>query len=631
MPITPTKQLVYHPCFDDLQCARLEVPMDYKSTAGDRPTVAIALLKIPAKVPITDPRYGGVILINPGGPGGSGVNSIFDGGRQVQQVADAHASGPGKHLFSDERYFDIVGFDPRGINKTTPKLSCFPDSLARGIWVLQEEAEGFIGSSDIALDTKWSRLVSLSEGCSSIWKSEKQDTLPYHMNTPVVVTDMVEIVERHGEWRELQASAWLDSCEGQKSTSGLLPSDEYSRESVLERTKWRKGEEQLQYWGVSYGTTIGTTFASLYPSRSSRLVLDGVMGVEEHYDGTWLSSLNDADLILDKFFTYCHLAGKSECPMHFDNIASIQDLFMDIYTRLQNETIPLPGSKTLVGDVLNFSDLSVLIRASFYDPIHFFPTMANILYSFSQGNTTPFAEFKQLRREVEAFYPLGYPYVPDEQCKLAGSYSEACQSPNEFKMEAAVAVQCTDAKKVIETKESFKKYAAIIREQSKYIGDFWPELRLSCVGWNIRPKWYWDGPFTGNLTHPMLLIGNTWDPVTPVRNAHHVAKGFEGSVVLEQESAGVRIPSYLQNYSFDDHTKSSQHGSTSSPSMCTMRIVRQYFQTGKLPPPDQVCRPDKLPFMGSAVDLGTLSTDDHVLYEALEILSKAHGRLFAPR
>ncbi|KAM3068492.1 hypothetical protein ACMFMG_009632 [Clarireedia jacksonii] len=131
--ITPTKQLVYHPCFDDLQCARLEVPMDYNSTDGNGPKVAIALLKIPAKVPITDPRYGGVILVNPGGPGGSGVNSIFDGGRQVQQVVDAHTSGPGKHFSSDERYFDVVGFDPRAINKTTPKLSCFPDSLSRGV------------------------------------------------------------------------------------------------------------------------------------------------------------------------------------------------------------------------------------------------------------------------------------------------------------------------------------------------------------------------------------------------------------------------------------------------------------------------------------------------------------------
>lgn len=40
--------------------------MDWKRGAENDPSVAIAILKIPAKVDITDPRYGGVILINPG-------------------------------------------------------------------------------------------------------------------------------------------------------------------------------------------------------------------------------------------------------------------------------------------------------------------------------------------------------------------------------------------------------------------------------------------------------------------------------------------------------------------------------------------------------------------------------------
>jgi len=64
--ILPSKTLVYHPCYNGLRCARLELPLDWQNTTESAQTVAIALLKIPARVPVTDARYGGSIFINPG-------------------------------------------------------------------------------------------------------------------------------------------------------------------------------------------------------------------------------------------------------------------------------------------------------------------------------------------------------------------------------------------------------------------------------------------------------------------------------------------------------------------------------------------------------------------------------------
>ena len=65
--ITPSKDLVFYDCFDGFQCARLAVPLDWNTTEEEDPRkVAIAVVKLPAAVPVTDPRYGGPVLTNPG-------------------------------------------------------------------------------------------------------------------------------------------------------------------------------------------------------------------------------------------------------------------------------------------------------------------------------------------------------------------------------------------------------------------------------------------------------------------------------------------------------------------------------------------------------------------------------------
>lgn len=93
--------LTWRSCESGLQCARLRVPLDYADPAG--PTISLALIRIRARH--ADQRIGSLV-VNPGGPGASGV----------QFLADARSYLPDG--IADR--FDVVGFDPRGIGRSAP-------------------------------------------------------------------------------------------------------------------------------------------------------------------------------------------------------------------------------------------------------------------------------------------------------------------------------------------------------------------------------------------------------------------------------------------------------------------------------------------------------------------------------
>lgn len=65
LQLEPKRELEFDTCFGNFECARLDVPLDWNFTESER-TISIALSRLPARVPVTDPKYGGVIVINPG-------------------------------------------------------------------------------------------------------------------------------------------------------------------------------------------------------------------------------------------------------------------------------------------------------------------------------------------------------------------------------------------------------------------------------------------------------------------------------------------------------------------------------------------------------------------------------------
>ncbi|MQS11675.1 alpha/beta hydrolase [Streptomyces kaniharaensis] len=121
------QRIPWKPCADDVnadpngpvvQCATLKVPLDYTDPGGE--TIDVALARMPA----ADPgRRIGSLLLNPGGPGNSGVDMVRWGWRSYQ--------GP----LHDR--FDLVGFDPRGAGRTTP-VACL-DDRTRDEWTSTDD------------------------------------------------------------------------------------------------------------------------------------------------------------------------------------------------------------------------------------------------------------------------------------------------------------------------------------------------------------------------------------------------------------------------------------------------------------------------------------------------------------
>ena len=106
---------------DDQECAQLTVPVDYSDPEGETTTVSMA------RLPSTGDAPEGALIVNPGGPGGSGVDLIAQ-------------SGP---LFGDElrEGYDIVSFDPRGVSRSD-EIQCFEDDADLDAWRSQASLVG---------------------------------------------------------------------------------------------------------------------------------------------------------------------------------------------------------------------------------------------------------------------------------------------------------------------------------------------------------------------------------------------------------------------------------------------------------------------------------------------------------
>ena len=226
--LTAKPYLSYLDCYDgEFQCAHLELPMDWWNGTTNA-TIGLAVIRKPAAVPITHPQYGGAILFNPGGPGGSGIGFLTAAAQRLRAVIDSEGG----------KYFDLMSFDPRGIGESVPIIQCFEDSFRDYIWSLRMAEQGVFSASDAALGRIWSMSLATGQSCS-LPRANGDEDFKQYVSTASVARDMLEVVERHGEWREREAKRLLQA-EGPCHGAG--------KPGVPETLMYKAGKEKINYW-----------------------------------------------------------------------------------------------------------------------------------------------------------------------------------------------------------------------------------------------------------------------------------------------------------------------------------------------------------------------------------------------
>ncbi|KIW96868.1 uncharacterized protein Z519_02259 [Cladophialophora bantiana CBS 173.52] len=560
--IPSSRELQYHKCYGSFECARLEVPLDWSNLSNPR-SVVLAVTRLPAVVDVGDESFGGTVIINPGGPSGSGVATVLWAGKSIQNVLDG------------DKHFEILSFDPRGVQFSTPSLACFEDDTSRYTLDLLGAGAGSLESNQNALDVKWGIDKSLGLLCAQTSKGRFSDgsTIRQFVSTTLVAHDMVEIVD--------QVDAHLRR---QLSSKGR---NRQNQQSLLS-AKSNEDPPLLNYWGLSYGSYLGNTFASMFPHRIGRMVLDGVVDADDYAATGWTTNLQDNNKTWTKFFEYCFEAG-TKCALSNPAITGPEEMRTQVETFLQGlKNNPMPLVQNDNAYILTYLNMKSIIHIHLYQPIQLWPLLALVLKSLMEQDVySAISAWKSWKSwpfpELRDFAPLppNAPHIPMlSDVFMAKDLPLPTNYP--WQLESGISILCGDGDDITSrSKRDFAEYLDLLQSQSPLIGSIWAEITLHCVHWPLanRPsaKNRFTGPFQSNLSDydprgsPLLFIGNTADPVTPVRNAIKMAERHEGSVVFTQDMPG-------------------HCAGTTNPSVCTFGILKRFFAHGELPEAGLVCQ-----------------------------------------
>ena len=276
------------------QCGTVTVPLDYDHPDGQ--TITIALKKLPAS---DGNAEHGSLFLNPGGPGGSGVEAMTSAPRVSEELRAA---------------YDIIGFDPRGVGQSTPITCWTNDEIKQHLANPSDDA----GPTDPLKGVTYKNVAAqnkIDRGAANAARCAQHSQVPElldHVGTRDVARDL----------------------------------------DILRATN---SNTKLNYLGISYGTRIGAIYADLFPGHVSRVVLDSAVDPSKREIDSITETVAFKEGVLREYVEHCQ--AQDGCPLTGSTDEAVAQLaaFVD---GLDQAPLTAPDSDATV----NTQDATVIIQ-----------------------------------------------------------------------------------------------------------------------------------------------------------------------------------------------------------------------------------------------------------------------------
>jgi pimeloyl-ACP methyl ester carboxylesterase len=465
------QKLAWTSCDGTFQCATAKMPLNWSQPDGS--TIKIALIRHLA----TGKRLGS-LLVNPGGPGGSGVDFIRD---SLDFAVD-------KQL---QASYDIVGFDPRGVNHSTA-VKCYsnPSTLDSIIFTIPKGAMG-----------------------SAEWITNES---------------------------KLQKDFGADCAQYSGKLLGQV--DTVSAARDLDVLRAALGDKKLNYLGYSYGTLLGQTYANLFPKKTGRLVLDGVVDSSASENQLTEYQAQGFEGELRKFVAECPQI--QDCPFH-DGVDAGMTQIRSLLDSLDQSPLRNKDGRELGSQTMFTAIITPLYNVDNWK------YLADLFSTVLQGD-------------------------PSYAFQIADSYYERDTKTGKYidnSYESFNAINCLDYPSNPNL-SAMRAEAVKLNTLAPVLGHLMAYGDLYCANWPYKST-NTPGPLPAVGSAPIIVIGTTGDPATPYAMAKHV------STVLQNGR--------LVTYHGDGHTAYNK-GTTTSAEKCVNSTVDNFFVKDTVPTGNVDCK-----------------------------------------